>query len=202
MVIEYAGEGDDFVRTTVSFTLGSNVERLASDGSADLLLTGNALDNGIWGNAGNNLLTGLTGNDYLVGGAGNDVYHFNRGDGQDTLDNTDVITAVDTLRFGSGVTDNDVLAFRQGENLFIKIKSSTDQIALAGYYSADTNSGGLTYDRKIERVEFANGVVWDQAKIQEVVDRASNNHAPVVSSSVPTLKASQSAAFSYVFAAG
>ncbi|HRL94762.1 MAG TPA: calcium-binding protein [Pseudomonas sp.] len=202
VVSEYAGEGDDFVRTTVSFTLGNNVERLASDGSADLLLTGNALDNGIWGNTGNNLLTGLTGNDYLVGGAGNDVYHFNRGDGQDTLDNTDVITAVDTLRFGSGVTDNDVLAFRQGENLFIKIKSSTDQIALAGYYSADTNSGGLAYDRKIERVEFANGVVWDQAKIQEVVDRASNNHAPVVSSSVPTLKASQSAAFSYVFAAG
>lgn len=202
VVSEYAGEGDDFVRTTVSFTLGNNVERLASDGSADLLLTGNALDNGIWGNAGNNLLTGLTGNDYLVGGAGNDVYHFNRGDGQDTFDNTDVITAVDTLRFGSGISDNDVLAFRQGENLFIKIKSSTDQIALAGYYAADTNSGGLTYDRKIERVEFANGVIWDQAKIQEVVDRASNNHAPVVSSSVPTLKASQSAAFSYVFAAG
>lgn len=202
VVSEYAGEGDDFVRTTVSFTLGNNVERLASDGSADMLLTGNALDNGIWGNAGNNLLTGLTGNDYLVGGAGNDVYHFNRGDGQDTFDNTDVITAVDTLRFGSGISDNDVLAFRQGENLFIKIKSSTDQIALAGYYAADTNSGGLTYDRKIERVEFANGVIWDQAKIQEVVDRASNNHAPVVSSSVPTLKASQSAAFSYVFAAG
>ncbi|WP_122317458.1 calcium-binding protein [Pseudomonas cichorii] len=199
-VIELADEGDDFIRTTVSYTLGAHIERMASDGSANLLLTGNELANGLWGNAGDNVLAGLLGNDFLSGGAGNDVYVFNLGDGQDTLDNTDVITAVDTLRFGSGISDNDVLAFQQGEHLFMRIKGSSDQIALSGYYAANTVSNGVTYDKKIERVEFANGVVWDQAKLQEVVSRAANNKSPVVNANVPTLTASQGTAFSYTIA--
>ena len=199
-VIEAAGEGDDFVRTTVSYTLGANIERMASDGSANITLTGNSLANGLWGNTGDNILAGLLGNDFLSGGAGNDVYIFNLGDGQDTIDNTDTATAVDTLRFGSGIADSDVMAFQQGELLFLKIKGTTDQIALSGYYAANTVSNGITYDKKIDRVEFASGVIWDQAKIQEVVSRAANNKAPVVNSSVPTLTASQGSAFSYTVA--
>ncbi|RMQ42936.1 hypothetical protein ALQ04_100634 [Pseudomonas cichorii] len=58
----------------------------------------------------------------------------------------------------------------------------------------------MTYDKKIERVEFANGVVWDQAKLQEVVSRAANNKSPVVNANVPTLTASQGTAFSYTIA--
>ncbi|AHF69935.1 hypothetical protein PCH70_47820 [Pseudomonas cichorii JBC1] len=199
-VIELANEGDDFIRTTVSYTLGANIERMASDGAANLVLTGNELANGLWGNAGDNVLAGLLGNDFLSGGAGNDVYVFNLGDGQDTLDNIDAITAVDTLRFGAGISDNDVLAFQQGEHLFMRIKGSSDQIALSGYYAANTVSNGVTYDRKIERVEFANGVVWDQARLQEVVSRAANNKSPVVNANVPTLTASQGTAFSYTIA--
>lgn len=199
-VIELANEGDDFIRTTVSYTLGAHVERMASDGSANLVLTGNELANGLWGNAGDNVLAGLLGNDYLSGGTGNDVYVFNLGDGQDTIDNTDVIGAVDTLRFGSGISDNDVLAFQQGEHLFLKIKGANDQIALLSYYSANTVSNGVTVDKKIDRVEFANGVVWDQARLQEVASRAASNKAPVVNASVPSLTASQGAAFSYTIA--
>ncbi|MEX5575052.1 calcium-binding protein [Pseudomonas lijiangensis] len=199
-IIELANEGDDFIRTTVSYTLGANIERMASDGSANLVLTGNELANGLWGNAGDNVLAGLLGNDYLSGGTGNDVYVFNLGDGQDTIDNTDAISAVDTLRFGSGISDNDVLAFQQGEHLFLKIKGANDQIALSGYYSANTVSNGVTVDKKIDRVEFTNGVVWDQARLQEVASRAASNKAPVVNASVPSLTASQGAAFSYTIA--
>ncbi|NAS95342.1 HlyJ hemolysin-like protein [Pseudomonas syringae pv. actinidifoliorum] len=199
-IIELAGEGDDFIRTTVSYTLGANMERMASDGSANLVLNGNELANGLWGNDGDNVLAGLLGNDYLSGGAGKDVYVFNAGDGQDTIDNTDVSTAVDTLRFGSAISDVDVLAFQQGEHLFLKVKGSSDQIALLGYYSASTVSNGVTYDKKIDRVEFANGVVWDQARLQEVAGRAATNKSPVVNANVPALTASQGVAFSYIIA--
>ena len=198
VIVEQAGEGDDFVRSSVSWTLGDNVERLTLTGTANLNATGNALANGLWGNDGNNVLTGGTGNDYLSGGLGNDTYVFNKGDGQDTIDNTDVSSASDTLRFGAGIAEADVLAFQSGNNMFLKLKNSTDQIGFLDYYAANTTLNGQVTDHKIDRIEFANGVVWDQAKIQSVVDRANNNHAPVLNSGLPTLQAKAGSVFSYV----
>ncbi|HZW24918.1 MAG TPA: putative Ig domain-containing protein [Gallionella sp.] len=200
-IIEAAGEGNEMVRSTVSFALGDNIERLAVDGVADLSATGNALDNGLWGNAGNNILTGGTGNDYLVGGAGNDVYVFNRGDGQDSIDNTDLLGTTDTLRFGAGIADTDVVALQIGTDIFLNIKGTNDQIALINYYGADTVSGSAISDHKIDRVEFANGVVWDQAMIQSVVDRANTNLAPTINSYLPILQARADSVFTYTVAA-
>ena len=197
-IIEGENAGDDFVRSTVSFTLGANVERLAVDGYEDLSVTGNMLSNGLWGNEGNNLLTGGQGNDYLEGGLGNDTYIFNRGDGQDSIEDYDLAEGGDVLQFGAGITENDVLAFQYGDNIFFKIKGSDDQIGFIDYYAADSDVDGVTYDHKVNSVEFANNVVWDQAMIQTVVDRANNNHAPTVSSYLPTLQARAGSLFSYV----
>ncbi|WP_275054605.1 calcium-binding protein [Comamonas testosteroni] len=202
VIIEYGGEGDDFVRSSVSWTLGANVERLALDGTANLSATGNSLDNGLWGNSGNNVLTGGLGSDFLSGGAGNDIYVFNAGDGQDTIDNTDVVGALDTLRFGAGIAESDVLAFKYGDSLFLKIRGTTDQVAISNYFAASTTSNGVSSDRKIDRVEFANGASWDQAMIQTVVDRAINDQAPTINSGLPTLKATQGSAFTYVVPVG
>lgn len=201
VIVENANEGDDFVRATVSWTLGANLERLAVDGYDDLTVTGNTLDNGLWGNLGNNTLAGGLGNDYVVGDQGSDVYLFNRGDGQDFIDNTDILSATDTLRFGAGITDNDVLAFQYGTNMFLKIKGTNDQVGFSEYYGANTTVDGQTADHKIDRIEFANGVVWDQAMIQTVVDRANNNHSPTINSYLPTLQAKANSAFSYTVAA-
>lgn len=200
-LIEVFGEGDDFVRSTVSFTLGANLERLAVDGTGDLLVTGNTLDNGLWGNLGNNILTGGTGNDYLFGDKGNDIYVYSRGDGQDSIDNTDLLTATDTLRFGAGISDTDVLAFQSGTNMFLKVKGTADQIGFINYYGANTVNGSELSDHKIDRVEFANGVVWDQAMIQTVVDHANNNHWPTINSFLPTLQAHAGTPFTYTVAA-
>ncbi|MEN3109662.1 calcium-binding protein [Uliginosibacterium paludis] len=201
VIVENSNEGDDFVRSAVSWTLGANLERLAVDGDADLTLTGNGLNNGLWGNGGNNVLNGGWGDDYLAGGQGDDVYVFNKGDGQDSIDNTDILGAVDTLRFGAGIADTDVMAFQSGTHIFFKIKGTTDQIALINYFGSDSDLDGQTADHKIDRVEFANGVVWDQAMVQTVVDRASNNHSPTVNSYLPTLQAKAGSAFNYTIAA-
>ena len=74
VVLEYAGEGfADGVYTTISLTLGQNVELLVAASDAGLTLTGNSLDNIIGGGGGNDVLNGGDGDDTLFGKAGSDV---------------------------------------------------------------------------------------------------------------------------------
>jgi Ca2+-binding RTX toxin-like protein len=73
VVVELLGEGTDTVRSTISFTLAENVERLTLMGAAAINGFGNKLDNRITGNAGANTLSGDAGNDTLNGGAGADT---------------------------------------------------------------------------------------------------------------------------------
>ncbi|NOT20816.1 MAG: hypothetical protein HOP24_11220, partial [Sideroxydans sp.] len=59
------------VYSSVTWTLGTNLENLILTGMDALDGTGNALDNTIIGNAGDNVIEGLAGNDYLQGNEGN-----------------------------------------------------------------------------------------------------------------------------------
>ena len=72
-ISEAANEGTDTVQSSVSFTLGANLENLILTGTA-ANGTGNALDNIITGNASVNTLDGGAGIDTLIGGLGNDIY--------------------------------------------------------------------------------------------------------------------------------
>jgi Ca2+-binding RTX toxin-like protein len=73
VVLEDPGGGIDTVRSSVSFTLGANIENLVLTGIASKG-TGNALDNVLTGNDANNTLDGGLGADTMAGGLGNDVY--------------------------------------------------------------------------------------------------------------------------------
>jgi len=74
VVTEYSHQGKDSVFSTVSFTLGNNVENLALTGSADIDATGNGLNNILTGNRGDNRLDGRAGADVMIGGRGDDTY--------------------------------------------------------------------------------------------------------------------------------
>ncbi|MFN0195002.1 MAG: calcium-binding protein [Aestuariivirga sp.] len=72
---ETGGSGIDSVRSTATYTLAADIEKLYLDGTATVSGTGNALVNYMYGNAGNNSLDGREGVDRLYGGAGNDYYY-------------------------------------------------------------------------------------------------------------------------------
>ena len=74
VVTEAVGQGTDTVQSSVSYTLGGNVENLTLTGSGIINATGNTLDNILIGNAANNTLSGGAGNDRMSGGSGDDVY--------------------------------------------------------------------------------------------------------------------------------
>ena len=83
-VVENAGGGTDTVFSTVTYTLGANVENLTLQRTeAAINGTGNGLNNALVGNAGDNRLNGGGGNDTLNGGAGDDF--LNGGAGADTM---------------------------------------------------------------------------------------------------------------------
>jgi len=74
VVTELLSEGTDLVQSSLTYTLGANVENLTLTGSSDINGTGNTLSNTITGNIGNNILDGGVGADTLIGGSGNDTY--------------------------------------------------------------------------------------------------------------------------------
>jgi serralysin len=85
VAIELAGGGSgDLAYVSITgYTLAAELETAQVDTTADIMLTGNGLDNGLYGNIGNDTLDGAGGNDALNGNDGNDFLH--GGDGNDIL---------------------------------------------------------------------------------------------------------------------
>ncbi|WP_031435808.1 calcium-binding protein [Methylobacter tundripaludum] len=134
------------------------LQALAGENTA---LQGLGGDDSLYGNDGNDILDGGTGNDYLSGNTGNDTYLFNRGSGQDTINEYDASASnVDTVRFGAGIAVGDIAFTRNGSDLVLGINGTTDQLTIQGW--------GYGNDYRIERVEFAEGTVWDAGFLSAV----------------------------------
>jgi len=116
-VIEVANGGTDTVATYVNYTLPDNVENMRLMGTADLTVSGNALDNRIVAGTGNDTIYGLDGNDLLQGGTGND--YIDGGNGNDTITggsgNNTLLGGAgdDTIKGGTG---NDIIDGGTGNN--------------------------------------------------------------------------------------
>ncbi len=97
VVVEDIGGGSDTVISSVTYTLGHDVENLTLLGTLVTIGTGNALDNVIDGSQANNRLYGRDGDDTVNGGFGNDILYGELGD--DTLSGG---TGIDTMYGGDG----------------------------------------------------------------------------------------------------
>ena len=144
VVTESLNQGTDTVESSITFTLGSNVENLTLMGTANINGTGSSANNVLIGNSGNNTLDSGSGNDMVDGGDGNDSLL--GGSGNDTLLGG---LGNDTLNAGSG---NDVLNGGDGTDT-LDGGSSDDQLlggtgndALTGGSGADQFTGGTGSD--------------------------------------------------------
>jgi Ca2+-binding RTX toxin-like protein len=163
---ENANEGEDFILSSITRTLGNNFEHLFLVGAGAVNGTGNALANWLKGNDAVNSLTGNDGNDTLSGAGGNDV--LNGGNGTDILQgglNDDSLTdtsgnglldggaGIDMLVGGSGRelyiggTGNDTITTGNGADIIAFNKGDGADTVNASMGSDDTLSigGGVRY---------------------------------------------------------
>ncbi|TRV12497.1 MAG: hypothetical protein EWV41_03940, partial [Microcystis wesenbergii Mw_MB_S_20031200_S109] len=89
-ITENTNEGTDTVQSSVTYTLGNNLENLTLTGTTAINGTGNAGNNNITGNSGINQINGGAGIDTLTGGLGADTFIFQFG--QSTISTSDRIT--------------------------------------------------------------------------------------------------------------
>ncbi|WP_093561516.1 calcium-binding protein [Pseudoduganella namucuonensis] len=115
-----------------------------------------------------NVLVGGQGNDRLVSGSGADTYKFGRGDGVDTILDTDAAGAgrTDTLEFGPGIAAWHLVASRQGDNLRIRVVdpsnfAQVDQVTIESWFTGSSH--------RIERFLFADGSAMNVAQIEKLL---------------------------------
>jgi len=171
-VVENASEGVDTVRSTISYTLTPNVEKLILEGKAAINGTGNALNNQITGNAAANVLIGAGGDDTLTGGDGADKFITAMNSGTDTITdlgngadavvvaaNSAVIATVVKNWTATAATSNagqmtlhtatfsvDLSASAPGGAGFTVNHSGSNDVKLTGSAMADTLIGGIGFD--------------------------------------------------------
>ncbi|MGC4026395.1 MAG: calcium-binding protein [Mesorhizobium sp.] len=148
-VVESNVAGTDLVNSSVSFTLGQYVEKLALTGSGNINGTGNSLNNTLAGNSGANILNGIAGNDTIRGDAGNDKIY--GGLGNDILtggagnDSFVFNTALNTKTNVDRITDfnvvNDTLVLENA--IFTKLGTTTGTLSSAMFWKS---TSGLAHD--------------------------------------------------------
>jgi Ca2+-binding RTX toxin-like protein len=156
IVNELANEGTDTVQSSITHTLGTNVENLTLTGTAAINGTGNTLNNVLTGNSGANTLSGDLGNDTLTGGLGNDTLF--GGVGNDTFVFDTVLNATSNRDSISDFTIGQD-KFRLDKDIFTTLTSVgtlSAQYFLASatgaagdgndYILYNTTSGALFYD--------------------------------------------------------
>ncbi|MBI3380523.1 MAG: hypothetical protein HY019_00825 [Aquabacterium sp.] len=173
LVVNFGADGS-------SATLGQLRTSLNLTGTAGKdTLTGGVGDDTLTGLAGNDVLAGGKGKDLLVGGKGNDTYLFNRGDGQDTIVDTDSTWFnADLLKVGDAKS-NQLWFTRSGNNLDISIIGTTDTATIQDWFVSSAN--------RVEKITaLGDGKSLSAAKVNNLVNAmASFTPSAMASTTLP-----------------
>jgi Ca2+-binding RTX toxin-like protein len=111
------------------------------------------------GGAGNDTLEGGIGNDTLNGGAGADTYLFTRGDGQDTIQDSDQTAGLnDVLQFETTVSANQLWFRKAGatNDLEISVIGTVDKVTVKDWYVGPAMQIEEIYDGTGKKLVAAN----------------------------------------------
>ena len=131
-----------------------------SDRTDNMTINGTDYDDTITGGSGHDtinagddddVLIGGKGNDTLNGGYGRDTYIYNLGDGIDTINET---RGNDKIKFGAGITLNDLKFTQEGNDLRITINDDVSQSVLINDFYRGTNY-------QVETLQFADGATFN-----------------------------------------
>ncbi len=167
------GSGNDVLRG------GDGIDSL-DGGSGDDQLMGGAGNDTMTGGSGADQFTGGTGNDTMSGGSANDLYNFSRGDGQDTINDSDPFQGnQDKLLFGTTINPLDLVIARQANDLRLTIHGTTDAVTIQNWYTNPTanqvedlqaGNGQHLLNTQVDQLIQAmasfsqqTGLTWDQA---------------------------------------
>ncbi len=150
-----AGSGNDFLN-------GGDGTDTLDGGSGDDQLLGGAGNDTLTGGSGADQFAGGTGNETLTGGSGNDLYNFSRGDGQDTIIDSDPFPGnQDRALFGATINPLDLVISRQANDLRLAIHGSSDQITVQNWYVGTNN--------RIETLQAGNGQTLLSTQVDQLI---------------------------------
>ncbi len=162
-----ATESDLNLLAEINGTLGSSGNNRIDAQATNNILMNKAVLSGKEGNDDlrgyrtDDILIGGSGNDYLQGGSGSDTYIFGKGFGQDSIDNYDLSSGVDTIRFTDGWKQSDFSFTRiDRDDLLIASKSSSDYVKVDRYFIDDF---------QVDRIVFDDKSVLDVAAVKALV---------------------------------
>ncbi|MBQ9527290.1 MAG: hypothetical protein IJR68_06735, partial [Fretibacterium sp.] len=127
-------------------------------------LDGGAGNDKLYGHGGDDVLTGGKGDDYLEGGRGNDAYVYNKGDGDDTINNYSYYasTETDVLKFGAGLSRDDISVSQEGKDLLLTLRDGGGSVRLSNWY------GDSRY--KLDEIQFSDGSAWRTSDGKSIED--------------------------------
>jgi Ca2+-binding RTX toxin-like protein len=119
------------------------------------VLNGGSHNDQLFGGLGDDQLDGGSGWDTLDGGEGNDTYRLQRGGGTAIVSDAQ---GIDRILLGTGITTSHVTLHRIGDALYVAVDGGLSQIIVPQQFAITGTPG-------IERIEFADGTLWDSAAI-------------------------------------
>ncbi|OHU86659.1 hypothetical protein BET10_18530 [Pseudoalteromonas amylolytica] len=165
-------ENDDHI---IGSDRDDNISGLAGNdklegGAGNDILKGGEGDDELIGGEGNDHLYGGAGNDIMDGGLGSDTYHYERGDGELTINTRvyqDTPQPKDTLQFGDGISASDLTFSRSANDLIIKLHGG-GELRVTGYFWA-TDIGTLA------AIKFADDTHVDLAVVNKIPPVGTDN---------------------------
>lgn len=167
--IENDGDNPDVQAALAEFGYGQIESDGTGNGVSEIVtgdvggdgLTGGGGDDLVLGGVGDDTLNGGSGSDTLYGGEGNDTYRFNRGDGVDTIVESQGDTGEDILEFGSGIRAGNLNISAENGDLVFTHSNGRDQIAIANWFNS------LNEDKhRLDTIRFGDGKELDLDALQ------------------------------------